>query len=130
MGRSVVPKAAKIGDRREDVKRLPLTYRSPAGPAGFELPAAGERLLELERLGEVGAAAEQHYSIMGYILKPETLLHETTPAIIHDLRAEQADIVDPGSGLTDLLLVRRTGSTRNRSRRPVNHLPDAGSGHC
>lgn len=51
------------------------------------------RLKELERLGEIGASAEQHFSMMGYILQPETLLHETVPAMIHDLRAEHADVV-------------------------------------
>jgi D-proline reductase (dithiol) PrdB len=51
------------------------------------------RLKELERLGEIGASAEQHFSMMGYILQPETLLNETVPAIIHDLRAERADVV-------------------------------------
>jgi D-proline reductase (dithiol) PrdB len=51
------------------------------------------RLEEMRRLGEIGAVAEQHFSIMGYILKPETLIRETTPAIIRDLRAERADVV-------------------------------------
>jgi D-proline reductase (dithiol) PrdB len=51
------------------------------------------RLMELEQAGEIGASAERHYSIMGYILKPETLLQETVPAIIRDLRAEHADVV-------------------------------------
>ncbi len=51
------------------------------------------RLRELERLGEIGVAAENHFSMMGYILQPETLLKETVPAMIHDLRAERADVV-------------------------------------
>ena len=51
------------------------------------------RLKELEQAREIGASAEQHFSIMGYILKPKTLLQETAPAIIHDLRAERADVV-------------------------------------
>jgi len=51
------------------------------------------RLLELEQAGEIGASAERHYSIMGYILKPETLLKETVPAMIRDLRAEHTDVV-------------------------------------
>jgi D-proline reductase (dithiol) PrdB len=51
------------------------------------------RLKELERLGQIGSSAEQHYSMMGYILQPETLLKETVPAIIRDLRAERADVV-------------------------------------
>lgn len=51
------------------------------------------RLNELEQAGEIGASAGQHYSIMGYILQPEVLLQQTVPAIIHDLRAERADVV-------------------------------------
>ena len=51
------------------------------------------RLKELERLGEIGSSAEQHFSMMGYILKPETLLRESVPAMIHDLRAERVDVV-------------------------------------
>jgi D-proline reductase (dithiol) PrdB len=51
------------------------------------------RLKELEQSGEIGCSAERHYSIMGYILKPDILLQETTPAIIRDLRAQQADVV-------------------------------------
>lgn len=51
------------------------------------------RLKTLAEMGSIGAAAEQHFSMMGYILQPETLLRETVPAIINDLRAEQADVV-------------------------------------
>lgn len=51
------------------------------------------RLMELEQSGEIGASTEWHYSIMGYILKPEQLLQETVPSIIRDLRADQADVV-------------------------------------
>ena len=51
------------------------------------------RLNELAAQGEIGAAARQHYSIMGFILQPEELLQKTAPAIIRDLRAERADVV-------------------------------------
>lgn len=51
------------------------------------------RLKELEQLGEIGASAEKHFSMMGYILDPTELLQKTAPAIIHDLRAERADVV-------------------------------------
>lgn len=51
------------------------------------------RLKALEQRGEIGKAADRHYSIMGYILEPETLLQETTPSIIRDLREQQADVV-------------------------------------
>lgn len=30
---------------------------------------------------------------MGYILKPDQLLRESAPAMIHDLREERADVV-------------------------------------
>jgi D-proline reductase (dithiol) PrdB len=52
-----------------------------------------QRLKELERAGEIGRSALRHYSMMGYILQPETLLQETTPAIIRDLREDRADVV-------------------------------------
>ncbi len=48
-----------------------------------------QRLNELEQLGEIGSAAPRHYSFMGYIVDPDELLQETTPAIIRDLRREQ-----------------------------------------
>jgi D-proline reductase (dithiol) PrdB len=64
-------------------------------PAGQDLnclfPLA--RLKELEQMGEIGSSAETHYSMMGYILQPDVLLKETTPAIIRDLRADHADVV-------------------------------------
>jgi D-proline reductase (dithiol) PrdB len=52
-----------------------------------------QRLKELEQAGEVGRSSARHYSMMGYILEPETLLRETVPAIIRDLRADHADVV-------------------------------------
>lgn len=51
------------------------------------------RLNELEHAGEIGRSAPSHYSIMGYILQPEVLLRETTPAIIQHLREEHVDVV-------------------------------------
>ncbi len=51
------------------------------------------RLLELERDGVIGRSAPSHYSYMGYILQPETLLERSTPAMIEQMRAEQVDVV-------------------------------------
>jgi D-proline reductase (dithiol) PrdB len=51
------------------------------------------RLLELERLGEIGHVAPRHYSIMGYLLNPEQMLRESVPAIIESLRQDQVDAV-------------------------------------
>jgi D-proline reductase (dithiol) PrdB len=52
-----------------------------------------QRLQELVQAGEVGRSAPRHYSIMGYILRPEQLLAETAPAIIRDLKEDFADVV-------------------------------------
>ena len=52
-----------------------------------------QRLKELEQSGEIGRSSPRHYSMMGYILEPETLLQVTVPAIIRDLREDQADVV-------------------------------------
>jgi D-proline reductase (dithiol) PrdB len=51
------------------------------------------RLQELARAGEIGRAAPRHYSIMGYILRPEQLMAETVPAIIRNLKEDFADVV-------------------------------------
>lgn len=50
------------------------------------------RLSALERAGEVGRSAPSHYSFMGYILQPETLLTESVPAIVERMQAEQVDV--------------------------------------
>ncbi|MCJ7625592.1 MAG: glycine/sarcosine/betaine reductase selenoprotein B family protein [Anaerolineaceae bacterium] len=52
-----------------------------------------ERLAELAAAGETGDTAASHYSFMGYILKPETLLEKSVPAIIDGLRSENVDVV-------------------------------------
>lgn len=52
-----------------------------------------ERLNELAAAGEIGRAATHHYSFMGYILQPEKLLTENTPAVIDHLQADGVDLV-------------------------------------
>jgi len=52
-----------------------------------------QRLAELEEAGEIGRAADSHYSIMGYLVQPETALRETVPAIIEHMRDEAVDAV-------------------------------------
>jgi D-proline reductase (dithiol) PrdB len=51
------------------------------------------RLREMEEAGEIGRSAPRHYSIMGYLLKPEQMLRESIPAIIECLRQDQVDVV-------------------------------------
>jgi len=52
-----------------------------------------QRLIDLETAGEIGKAAESHYSFMGYILEPAELLEKTVPAIIGHLAQECVDVV-------------------------------------
>jgi D-proline reductase (dithiol) PrdB len=52
-----------------------------------------QRLQELETRGEIGASADHHYSYMGYILQPQTLLEESVPAMIQLLQQDAVDIV-------------------------------------
>jgi len=51
------------------------------------------RLAELEQTGEIGKSAQRHYSTMGYTPQPETLLEESVPAIIKNLREDGVDAV-------------------------------------
>ncbi len=51
------------------------------------------RLLELEEAGEIGRSASHHFSFMGYILQPGTLLEESTPAMIRHLQSDGVDVV-------------------------------------
>lgn len=51
------------------------------------------RLKELAQTGLIGSAADQHYSIMGYILDPQEQLKKTAPAIIKELKEDHVDVV-------------------------------------
>jgi D-proline reductase (dithiol) PrdB len=51
------------------------------------------RLQALAEAGEIGRSAPRHYSMMGYILRPEQLLTETAPALIRNLKEDYADVV-------------------------------------
>ncbi len=52
-----------------------------------------DRLRELADSGYVGDVSDSHFSIMGYILEPESLLEKTTPQIIDSLKNEQVDLL-------------------------------------
>lgn len=52
-----------------------------------------QRLLELEARGEIGAAAAHHTSYMGYILQPRTLLAQSVPAMIRQMRHDGVNAV-------------------------------------
>jgi D-proline reductase (dithiol) PrdB len=50
-------------------------------------------LAQLEADSVIGSSAPHHYSYMGYILEPETLLEQSVPSIIRQLKDERVDIV-------------------------------------
>jgi hypothetical protein len=50
-------------------------------------------LLELEAEGEIGRSADTHYSFMGYQLRTDALIDDSTPRIIDGLRDEGVDAV-------------------------------------
>ena len=52
-----------------------------------------QRLLELEAAGEIGRSAAHHYSFMGYILEPQVLLAESTPAIVRHMKQDGVNVV-------------------------------------
>lgn len=52
-----------------------------------------QRLLELEACGEIGSAAANHYSYMGYILQPQMLLERSVPAMIRHMKDDGVNIV-------------------------------------
>jgi hypothetical protein len=85
----VIPRAATERDVR--AYHLHLDNRYVEQDLNCALPLA--RLLELERAGKIGRSAPSHYSFMGYILQPDVLLEESTPAMIERMHGEQVDIV-------------------------------------
>ncbi len=52
-----------------------------------------QRLKLMQENNEVGSIAPSHYSYMGYQLREQVLLDETTPQIVDSLINEQVDIV-------------------------------------
>ena len=52
-----------------------------------------QRLLEFENRGEIGRSADNHYSFMGYILEPKTLLEVSVPAMIQQMKHDGVNAV-------------------------------------
>jgi D-proline reductase (dithiol) PrdB len=79
--------------RGKDVRLYHLHINSglPERDLNTLLPA--QRLLELEELGEIGRPAAHHYSYMGYILQPRSLLEQSVPAIIRQMRHDGVNVV-------------------------------------
>ncbi len=79
------------GTRTEEVSSYHLHINT--GPLGQDLNCVLplDRLEELCRDGEVGAVAESHYSMMGYLLDTTSFERDTVPEIAERMRAEAVD---------------------------------------
>jgi D-proline reductase (dithiol) PrdB len=82
----------------EDVKLYHLHIHPRLAEQDLNTLFPLQRLLELEERGEIGSAAARHYSFMGYNLQPQTLLEESTPAMIRHMKQDgvNAVILVPG----------------------------------
>jgi D-proline reductase (dithiol) PrdB len=80
-----------LGTTESDVRLYHLHIDPRFGQADLDVVLPMRRLTELAQQGIVRRAAPRHYSIMGYILEPDLLVHETAPAIAERMRADGAD---------------------------------------
>jgi D-proline reductase (dithiol) PrdB len=77
----------------EDVKLYHLHVNPRLAEKDLNTLFPLQRLLELEDLGEINRAAFHHFSFMGYNLQPETLLEESTPAMVRHMKRDGVDVV-------------------------------------
>ena len=117
-----------LGTSESDVRLYHLHIDPRFGQADLDVVLPMRRLTELAHEGVVRQPAARHYSIMGYILEPDVLVGETAPAIAERMRRRRGR-GRSGAGMTLLLPVRWTGSTRDRSERHPDRFPldDSGS---
>ena len=80
-----------LGTTERDVRLYHLHVDPRFGEQDLDVVLPMRRLEELAVAGRVGRAAPSHFSIMGYILRPEVLLGATAPAIAVRMRAEGVD---------------------------------------
>jgi len=85
----IIPKTASA--KELDIYHLHINPAFARQDINCLLPI--QRLNEMEESGEIGAAAESHYSIMGYLPKPDEMLETSVPAIIQGLKEEHVDVL-------------------------------------
>ncbi len=85
----VLPRTATA----EDVKLYHLHIHPRVVKQDLNTLLPLQRLLELEKRAEIGRSAANHYSFMGYILQPQTLLEVTVPAMIRRLKRDGVNVV-------------------------------------
>ena len=90
----VVPHGATAAD----VRLYHLHIDTRFGEEDLDVVLPAQRLAERVRDGVVGGAARSHYSIMGYILRPQELEEVTAPAIAARMKEEGVDaaVLVPG----------------------------------
>lgn len=74
-----------------DVELYHLHIDPRFGKEDLDVVLPAHRLDELAAEGVVGQAAPEHYSFMGYILKPKELVETTAPAIAARMKAAAVD---------------------------------------
>jgi D-proline reductase (dithiol) PrdB len=80
-----------LGTTESDVRLYHMHIDPRFGQADLDVVLPMRRLTELAQEGFIRQPAASHYSIMGYILEPDVLLGETTPAIAERMRADGVD---------------------------------------
>jgi len=80
-----------LGTTEREVKLHHLHIDRRFGEQDLDVVLPMRRLAELAGEGVVGGAADTHYSIMGYQLRPEVLERETAPAIAREMKARGVD---------------------------------------
>lgn len=84
-------RAIPLGTSERDVKLYHLHIDPRFGEQDLDVVLPMRRLAELAGAGVVGRAADVHYSIMGYQLRPRVLESETAPAIAREMKARGVD---------------------------------------
>ncbi len=84
-----IPAETRTGDAR--LWHLHIDTRPGEQDLDCVLPL--ERAAELVADGVLGDVAPTHYSFMGFLLRPETFLETSVPAMIEGMKAEEVDVV-------------------------------------
>ncbi len=81
------------GTRTSDARLWHLHIDTRPGEQDLDCVMPLERAGELAAKGWLGELAATHYSFMGYLLRPETFLETSVPAMIERMKAEEVDVV-------------------------------------
>jgi D-proline reductase (dithiol) PrdB len=84
----VLPRSAT--ERDVSIHHLHVNVSHAEKDLGCMLPLA--RLLDLERVGVIGASAPSHYSFQGYLLDATEFLETSVPSMVSAMRAEKVDL--------------------------------------